>query len=486
MNLSRQVRLLVVDDEEHVHSSLACWFRDEGFDVNVAGSGREALQVLARDGAEILLVDIKMPGIDGLELQRRVKELAPDATIIMMTAYAGVDTAVQAMKEGAYDYIVKPFDPEELSRLVRKAAERCVLLQENRALRAQLAATGPVLVTRGEGAMREVLDLLARVAPTDTSVLIAGESGTGKELVARHIHAQSSRQFGPFVAVNRAALADGVRESELFGHEKGAFTGALSRKLGKIELAQDGTLFLNEVADVPRKVQVDLLRLLQEKTFTRVGGNQPVRVDFRLLWATNKDLEAEVTAGRFRQDLYYRINVLRIHLPPLRQRVEDTPLLAEHFRRHFARQTAKRIQGFSPEALAALCQYPWPGNVRKLANAIERAVVLCQGDLITPELLPFGQRPSGRFETLAAVEKQHIRRVLAALSWNVTQAARVLGIDRVTPYNNRSPSKYLRSTAPRPRGRETRPKCHVPPWSPPFSTFLGTSQPIFSLPQGGR
>lgn len=432
---SQPVRILVVDDEEHVRTSLACWFREEGFDVATASSSREALATLVREGANILLVDIKMPGMDGLELQRRVRELAPDATVIIMTAYAAVDTAVQAMKEGAYDYVVKPFEPESLSRLVRKAAERYTLLKENRALKAQLAATVPLLITRGEGAMRVILELIRQVAPTDTNVLITGESGTGKELVARRIHGTSPRQFGPFVPVNCGALAEGVLESELFGHEKGAFTGAINRKLGKIELAAEGTLFLDEIGDIPPKVQVDLLRVLQERTFTRVGGNEPIQSDFRLICATLRDLEAEVAAGRFREDLYYRINVLRIHIPPLRERVEDIPLLAEHFLHHFARQMGKKIRGFTPETMTLLCHYPWPGNVRELANAVERAVVLCEGELIPPELFPFAQKYVPADDTLAAVEAHHIRRVLAAYGWNITQAAKILGIDRVTLYH---------------------------------------------------
>lgn len=441
---SQPVRILVVDDEEHVRTSLACWFREEGFDVATASSGREALATLVREGANILLVDIKMPGMDGLELQRRVRELAPDATVIIMTAYAAVDTAVQAMKEGAYDYVVKPFEPESLSRLVRKAAERYTLLKENRALKAQLAATVPLLITRGEGAMRVVLELIRQVAPTDTNVLITGESGTGKELVARRIHGTSPRQFGPFVPVNCGALAEGVLESELFGHEKGAFTGAINRKLGKIELAAEGTLFLDEIGDIPPKVQVDLLRVLQERTFTRVGGNEPIQSDFRLICATLRDLEAEVAAGRFREDLYYRINVLRIHIPPLRERVEDIPLLAEHFLHHFARQMGKNVRGFTPEAMSLLCHYPWPGNVRELANAVERAVVLCEGQLISPELFPFAQKYVPADETLASVEAHHIRRVLATCGWNISQAAKILGIDRVTLYHKMKRYKISR------------------------------------------
>jgi DNA-binding NtrC family response regulator len=373
--------------------------------------------------------------MDGLELQRHAREMAPDATTIIMTAYAAVETAVQAMKEGAYDYIVKPFDPEDLTRLVHKAAERYTLLAENRALRARLEATTPRLVTAGLGAMREVLALVEQVAPTETSVLITGESGTGKELLARQVYAGSHRRYGPFVAVNCGALAEGVLESELFGHEKGAFTGAVGRRHGKLELANEGFLFLDEIGDVPPKVQVDLLRVLEERTVMRVGGNQPVAVDFRLVTATHRDLEEEVAAGRFREDFFYRINVFRIHLPPLRERTEDIPLLAEHFLRTFANQTGKRIDGYSEGAMAALCDYPWPGNVRELQNAIERAVVLCRGGEIAAQHFPFAAPPEDRDQSLKGVEAAHVRKVLASCSFNVSRAAEVLGIDRVTLYN---------------------------------------------------
>jgi DNA-binding NtrC family response regulator len=428
-------RILIVDDERHVRESLAAWFREEGYRVETAASGREALAELTRNGADILLIDIKMPGMDGLELQRHARELAPDATTIIMTAYAAVETAVQAMKEGAYDYIVKPFDPEELTRLVRKAAERYTLLAENRALRERLEAATPRLVTAGTGAMAQVLALVEQVAPTETSVLITGESGTGKELLARQIHSGSNRRYGPFVAVNCGALAEGVLESELFGHEKGAFTGAVGRRHGKLELADEGTLFLDEIGDVPAKVQVDLLRVLEERKVVRVGGNQPVGVDFRLVTATHRDLEEEVAAGRFREDFFYRINVFGIHLPPLRERPEDIPLLAEHFLRTFAGQTGKRIEGYSDEAMAALCEHPWPGNVRELQNAVERAVVLCRGGLIETEHFPFASPPDERDQSLQAVEADHVRRVLATCNFNVSRAAEVLGIDRVTLYN---------------------------------------------------
>ena len=433
--MTTKARLLVVDDEQHVRTSLACWFREEGYEVEVASGGKEALATIARTPVDILLVDIKMPGMDGLELQRRARELAPDATVIIMTAYAAVETAVQAMKEGAYDYIVKPFDPEELSRLVRKAAERYTLLAENRALRERLEAAAPVLITAGAGAMGDVLALIEQVAPTETSVLITGESGTGKELVARLIHSRSNRKFGPFVAVNCGALAEGVLESELFGHEKGAFTGAVARRHGKLELANEGTLFLDEIGDVPPKVQVDLLRVLQEHSIVRVGGNASLDVDFRLVTATHRDLEAEVGADRFREDFFYRINVFRIQLPALRERPEDIPLLAEHFLRKFTSQMNRRIDGFSDDAMSALTGYPWPGNVRELQNAIERAVVLCRGDVVEDYHFPFAGPPAERDDSLAAMEERHIRRVLAACGNNVSRAAQTLGIDRVTLYN---------------------------------------------------
>ncbi|MGV8038707.1 MAG: sigma-54-dependent transcriptional regulator [Thermoanaerobaculaceae bacterium] len=432
--MSRSVRLLVVDDEQHVRTSLACWFREEGYEVEIAASGKDALAALARGGAQILLVDIKMPGMDGLELQRRARELAPDCTIIIMTAYASVETAVQALKEGAYDYIVKPFDPEQVSRLVAKAAERYTLLAENRALRERLAAAEPRLVTAGSPAMAAVLEFVDQVAPTETSVLITGESGTGKELVARLIHARSGRRFGPFVAVNCGALAEGVLESELFGHEKGAFTGAVGRRHGKVELAHEGTLFLDEIGDVSPKLQVDMLRVLQERTITRVGGTSTIPVEFRLVAATHRDLEAEVSAGRFREDFFYRVNVFRIAIPPLRERPDDVPLLANHFLERYTAQMAKRIEGFDDEATAALVAYPWPGNVRELQNVVERAVVLCRDARIGAAHLPFAAAPP-RDLSLEAVEEAHIRRVLAVCGFNVAQAARQLEVDRVTLYN---------------------------------------------------
>ena len=436
--MSAPVKLMIVDDEPHLRSSLTFWFKEEGYDVLSAGSGREALATLLREAPQILLVDIKMPGMDGLEVLRKVRETAPETTVIIMTAYASVETAIQALKDGAYDYIVKPFDPEAISRLVKKAAERYTLLSENRELKARLEAAEPALVTAGGGPMAKVLELVDQVAPTDTSVLVTGESGTGKELVARLIHARSPRRFGPLSVVNCGALSEGVLESELFGHEKGAFTGAVGRRRGKVELAHEGTLFLDEIGDVPPKVQVDLLRVLQEKQVVRVGGNQTIPVDFRLVTATHRDLEDEVAAGRFRQDFFFRIHVFAIELPSLRDRPADIPVLAQHFLARFATAMNRRIGGFSPGALAAMADYPWPGNVRELQNAIERAVVLCKGDTIEAAHFPFttnGHAAAASSLTLASAEEAHIRKVLATMSFNVAQAARALEIDRVTLYN---------------------------------------------------
>ena len=433
--MTRAVRILVVDDEQHVRSSIASWFRDEGYQVSMAASGEDALHSIAAEPPDILLIDIKMPAMDGLVLQRKVHDLLPDSTTIMMTAYAAVDTAVQALKDGAYDYIVKPFDPEELSRLVRKAAERYALVREVRALRQRLGATEPEIIAAPDGAMRLVLEQADRVAPTDTNVLISGESGTGKELLARRIHLRSERYLGPLVVVNCGALAETVLESELFGHEKGAFTGAIARRRGKLEQAHEGTLFLDEVADIPPKMQMDLLRVIEERCVVRVGGNASIDTNFRLIAASNRDLEAEVAAGRFREDLFFRIHVFHIHVPPLRDRQEDIPPLAQAFLSRFAEQMNRPIETIAPDAMAALLAHPWPGNVRELQNAMERGVVVCRGRVLLSEHFPFASGPRKEDLSLAHMEELHVRRVLSTFGFNVSRAASELGIDRVTLYN---------------------------------------------------
>ncbi len=435
--------LLIVDDELHVRESLSRWFIEDGYEVEAASSAKEALALLGRRHFDVVITDIKMPGMDGLELLKRIREVDSEVSIILITAYASVATAVEALKSGAYDYLVKPFDPEELTRVVEKACEHVRLKEENIALKQRLATAGRELVVGTSREMARVMELVESVAPTDTTVMIRGESGTGKELIARLIHAKSPRAFGPMVAVNCGALPEGILESELFGHEKGAFTGATGRRKGKLELADGGTLFLDEIGEIPPKVQVELLRALEDKQIVRVGGAQPVPVDFRVICATNRDLEEAVREGTFREDLYYRIAVFRIDLPPLRERPEDIMPIAEHYLKRFAEAMGRRVTGFSSEAREVMLSYPWPGNIRELVNAVERALVVCQEGEIRPEHLPILGRSRGAAAegddeddlSLQAMERRHILKVLKRCEFNITHAARVLGIDRVTLYN---------------------------------------------------
>jgi DNA-binding NtrC family response regulator len=433
--------ILIVDDEAAVRESLHEWFRKDGHDVDTAADATEALRKLQdHDGEyDVVLLDIKMPGMDGMELQNRIHGLAPDVIVIMITAYAAVDTAVRALKAGAYDYVTKPFDPDQLSRLLRNALQQRRVLLENARLRDKLSDSSPKYEIVGQSAeMQKVFELVRTVAPTDATVLIRGESGTGKELVARAIHAHSKRRYFPIVAVNCGALAEGILESELFGHERGAFTGAHYRRKGKLEMADGGTLFLDEIGNIAMKTQMDLLRVLETKSFTRLGGNEVVHADFRVICATNRNLESAVTSGEFREELYYRINVFSIHLPSLRDRKADLPLLVDHFVQRFALGMGKPVQEVSPEALDLLMRYSWPGNVRELENAVERAMVVGKPPRL--EAADFSLRldnglgePSS--EALEEVEKSHIRDVLERHHWNITHSAAALGINRVTLYS---------------------------------------------------
>jgi two-component system, NtrC family, response regulator HydG len=438
--MSGRIRILIVDDEPIVRSSLEHWFVEEGCVVETASSGKEALTRLAEGEWDIFLLDIRMPGMDGLELQARIRESHPDAIIIIMTAYASVETAVQAMKQGAHDYITKPFDPESLERMVRSAVDRRRLQKENLQLKRSLDELEQFSEIVGNSpAIRQVHEMIETVAATDATVLIRGESGTGKELVARAIHAHSRRRYMPIVVVNCGALPEGVLESELFGHEKGAFTGAQYRRKGKFELADGGTIFLDEIGDVSLKTQMDMLRVLEEKAIYRVGGNTRIAVDFRVIAATNRDLEEAVADKSFREDLYYRLNVFTIRIPPLRERREDIPVLANHFLQKLARSMNRSIDGFSPESMRLLTSRDWPGNVRELQNAIERAAVVRSSGQIQPEDFPFAEVHPGDMEangkSLAELEKIHIAKVLRETGWNISQAARLLEIDRVTLYN---------------------------------------------------
>ncbi|MDH3197349.1 MAG: sigma-54 dependent transcriptional regulator [Candidatus Krumholzibacteria bacterium] len=434
------VSILIVDDELSVRDALQQWFRKDGFQAHTAADAVEALRKLSERTWGVILLDIKMPGIDGIELQRRIRKVDPNAVVIIITAYASVDTAVEAMKNGAFDYVTKPIDPDELSRLVRRALEHRHLRVENVRLRDHIAhmATGDAELIGDSPQMKEVVQQIETVAATDVTVLILGESGTGKELVARMIHTRSRRRHLPMVAVNCGALTESLLESELFGHEKGAFTGAMYRHKGKLEMAHGGTLFLDEIATIAPKTQVDLLRVLDTKQFTRLGGNQVIAVDFRVMCATNRNLAQLVKEGTFREDLYYRLAVFEIRVPPLRERRSDIPNLARHFVKKYASQLKKNVEGFSDEAMSLMMKYEWRGNVRELENAVERAVVVCKLTTIDARDLPLqmaNARHNAEGDSLAAVEKAHILHVLESSQWNITRSARVLGIDRVTLYN---------------------------------------------------
>src|SRR6201987_4537128 len=371
--MSAQGRLLIVDDELSVRDSLAKWFHEEGYEVTTAENGNDALTCLAESRWDAALVDIKMHGIDGVELQRRMHEIDPELIVIMMTGYA---SAVTAWKNGPYDYVTKPLDPDEIAHLVRKALAHKRTEQENVRLRETVAEVARPEDIVGESTiMQRVFDAIEAVGPTDATVLITGESGTGKELVARAIHHASPRKVHPLVVIHCGALTETLLESELFGHEKGAFTGAQYRKKGSFEVADGGSVFLDEIGDISLKTQTDLLRVLQEREITRVGSTHPIHVDFRCIAATNKDLDKLVEEGNFRPDLFYRLNVFQIQLPALRERKGDIPVLVEHFIRKFSASMNKRITRVSPAAMALLDRYQWPGNVRELENAIDVAMV---------------------------------------------------------------------------------------------------------------
>ena len=434
-------RILVIDDEEHMRWALEKAMKQEGYGVITAAGGREGLEALHREGASLVILDLKMPDLDGLEVLKRIREAYPRLPVIMITAHGTIQTAIEAMKIGAADYITKPFDLDELKIVIRKTLQMSQLMHEVSFLRAELMKEHGEMVGKSPAIM-EVRRLIRRVAPTEATVLITGESDTGKEVVAVAIHRQSPRADGPFIAVNCAALPEQLLESELFGHEKGAFTGATTRKPGRFEMAARGTIFLDEIAEMSPTMQAKLLRVLQDKTFERVGGTQTIQVDTRIIAATNRDLAACVREGRFRQDLYYRLNVFSIHLPPLRDRREDIPLLSEHFLKKFA--PLYHPCTISPEALDLLCRYDWPGNIRELQNVIERALILCHEAEIKPAHLPKElHRPAARPPcpvvnlpdegiSLEEVEIQLILQALEKSRGNQSRAAQLLGISRAT------------------------------------------------------
>ena len=440
--------ILVVDDEINYLTVMEALLGEEGYEVLTAPSGPEALKLAGTSDVDLVLTDMKMPKMNGIELLGELKRLYPDLPVIMMTAYGTVEKAVEAMRTGAYDYILKPFKNEELLATIARALEYHRLLLQNRMLLQDLDKKygAPNIVGESQ-AMREILALVKRVATSRATVLISGESGTGKELVARAIHLQSPRAGKTFVSVNCAALTETLLESELFGHERGAFTHAVSMRKGRFELADGGTLFLDEVAEMSPALQVKLLRVLQEMEFERVGGNKTIKVDVRLVAATNRELKEEVEEGRFREDLYYRLNVVHLHIPPLRERREDIAPLATHFLRKYAKENARGEVRLSPEALKLLLHYSWPGNVRELENVMERAVILCNQHLITVNDLPgelAGEpRESSRVnidrfipiqtplpQALEQIEEQMIRRALEQSGQVQVRAAELLGITK--------------------------------------------------------
>jgi len=438
-------RILIVDDEDGMRRLLSRVLTREGYETSAVGSGAEALRLVASERFDLVVTDIKMPEMDGLQLLAELKEYEPSLPIIVITAYGTIENAVQALRSGAYDYIAKPFENDEIKLTVAKAFERERLLAENRYLHAELEGRYDFSgIVGGSLAMQQVYDMASSVAVSNANVLITGESGTGKELLARSIHYSSLRKEKPFVVLNCAAISEGVLESELFGHEKGAFSGALDTRKGRFERADQGTLFIDEVAEMSMAAQVKLLRVIQEHEFERVGGNKTISVDVRIVAATNKKLEDQVKDGNFREDLYYRLNVVNINVPPLRSRREDVEPLSRFFLEKYISETGKKITDLSPRALSCLLAHDWPGNVRELQNAIERAVVLSKGSVLTPRDFPQGMQGDDQIclqipekggsltDILEDLERQLIIQTLQREDGSQTRAAETLGIKRTT------------------------------------------------------
>lgn len=437
----REGRILVVDDEANAREALAELLREEGYEVETASDGRKALMLLERFDADVVLTDLKMPEIDGLELINRAREIHPNLTFVVMTAFGSIDTAVEAIKRGAENYLTKPLDLSAVTALVERALEKSLLVREAARLREQVGSRLSVPGIIGDHpSMQRVLKTVEQVANSRATVLVSGETGTGKELIAAAIHHLSNRRDKPFVRLNCAALAESLLESELFGHERGAFTGAQMRREGRFKQADGGTLFLDEISEIPLSTQVKLLRFLQERTFERVGGNETLTVDVRVIAATNRDLRKAMEANAFREDLYYRLDVVRIDLPPLRARPSDIPMLAQHFLEKYARENGREIVGFTDEAIRALLSYSWPGNVRELENAIERAVVLSNEERLGVESFERTNSLAHAGDlsalipgiSLKEIERIAIEKTLAATNGSRAKTAEILGISRRT------------------------------------------------------
>jgi len=435
-----QTRILVVDDELIIRESLSGWLKRDGYHVSSVSSGEEALETLKINSFDILLLDIQMDGISGMDVLTHVKEDYPDIDVIMITAFGSIPSAVQAMKSHAFDYLLKPFDPDELGVLIQKLIDHRARIKENLFLKEEYEQRTRFESMIGQSRpMQEIFNLIEDVKDTATTVLITGETGTGKGLAAKAIHSNSRVSNGPFVSVNCGAIPKHIMESELFGHQKGAFTDAKETRKGRLELAGGGTLFLDEIGEISMRMQIDLLQVLEDKIFYKVGGTQPISADFRVIAATNASLEQAIKNRTFREDLYYRLNVITFTMPTLRERKEDIPLLAEHFLIKTTQEINRGVERISRDAMDELMLYEWPGNVRELSNAIERAVVVCKTGTITPLDLPIVKTLENelkkKYFSLTDVEKHHITKILDETSWNITKSSAILGVDRSTLYN---------------------------------------------------
>jgi DNA-binding NtrC family response regulator len=435
-----QARLLIVDDELVIRESLGGWLRRDGYHVSCVASGEEALDTLKVHGFDVILLDIQMDGISGMEVLTHVKEDYPDIDVIMITAFGSIPSAVTAMKSHAFDYLLKPFDPDELGVLIKKIMDHRARKKENIFLRAEVEQRTRFESMLGQSiAMQKVFGLIHDIRESYATVLITGETGSGKGLAAKAIHSNSRAKEGPFVSVNCGAIPEHIMESELFGHRKGAFTDAKENRRGRLELANGGTLFLDEIGEISMRMQIDLLQVLEDKVFYKVGGTQPLTADFRVIAATNADLTRAIQNKTFREDLFYRLNVISFTMPPLRERKEDIPILAQHFLVQFTQEVNRGVERISRDAMDELMLHEWPGNVRELSNAIERAVVVCKTRTITPFDLPIGssleEELAERYASLGEMEKQHILKILDQSEWNISKSAAILGIDRSTLYN---------------------------------------------------
>lgn len=439
-----EIKILIVDDEVVMRDTMSDWLSYKGYGVVATANGISAVEAARQEPFSVAFVDLKMPGMDGIDVMRAIKAINSSTSVIIMTAYATIETAIRAIKEGAYNYLTKPFSLDEVETMIKTIVKYQKLEEENIILRQQLEERYSMKTIVGKSPqMKEVLELVDNISDTNATVLIQGASGTGKEVIARLIHQKSSRRNKPFIAANCAAIPSELLESELFGHEKGSFTGATYTKEGRFELADHGTLFLDEVGAMSLNAQIHLLRVLQEREFRRVGGNELIKIDVRVIAASNKNLEQAVKENTFREDLYYRLNVIPIYLPQLKERIEDMPLLIEFFLNKYAKESHKGHKTISPEAMELLLNYPWPGNVRELENIIERLVILCKDKVIKPEHLPSPYRKekilpyyaNNADRSLEEMEKHYINETLIKNDWNISKCAKILGVERMTLYN---------------------------------------------------